>query len=81
MKLFSPAPPAGSIKILRVSIEEAERNLDELLRTICTQSGVALNAIDRTCIGLAGISVPRIADWTRNALQARIGGKISLVGR
>lgn len=70
----------GPIKILRVPKEEAEKNLDALLETICEQSGISLQSIDRTCIGLAGISVPRIADWTRQALENRISGEIVLAG-
>ena len=70
----------GCIKILRTPIEEAEKNLDDLLRSISAQTGVSLDSIACTCIGLAGISVPRIAVWTRQALQARVSGDILVAG-
>lgn len=71
---------AGSIKTLRASAEEAGRNLDALLQSICAQSGVPLASIRCTCVGLSGISVPRVADWVRQALHARVAGEVLLAG-
>ena len=71
---------SGTIKIMRAPVEDAERNLDTLLRDIAAASGISLDAIACTCVGLAGISVPRVADWARNALHARVGGEILLAG-
>ena len=71
---------AGSIKTMRTPIAEAEKNLDELLQWIRRLTGVSLDSIACTCIGLAGISVPRIADWTRRALQERVSGDVLLAG-
>ena len=71
---------SGTIKIMRAPVEDAERNLDALLRDIAAESGVGLNAIACTCVGLAGISVPRVADWVRQALHAHVGGEILLAG-
>lgn len=70
----------GTIKILRASIEEASKNLDDLLQTIFTQSGVSPDSITGTCIGLSGSSVPRIADWAIQALHARVSGDVQLAG-
>jgi glucosamine kinase len=70
----------GSIKILRVSTEDAARNLDTLFNTVSAQSGIPLNAITCTCIGLAGSSMPRIADWIRQALHARVSGDLLMAG-
>ncbi|MGB8477882.1 MAG: BadF/BadG/BcrA/BcrD ATPase family protein [Acidobacteriaceae bacterium] len=71
---------SGPIKIMRMPVEDAERNLDALLQAVSAEAGVALNLIACTCVGLAGISVPRVAEWVRSALQARVGGDILLVG-
>lgn len=71
---------AGSIKTMRTSVAEAEKNLDALLDSISLTAGVSLQSISATCIGLAGISVPRIANWTRQALQKRVSGEILLAG-
>ncbi len=70
----------GTIKILRASIDDAAKNLDTLLQTISAQSGVPLDAISCTCVGLAGNSVPRIAEWVRKALHARVNGDVLLAG-
>lgn len=70
----------GPIKILRVPLEEAEKNLAELLQTVSARSGISLQSITRTCIGLSGGSVPRIADWTLHALQKHVSGEILLAG-
>ncbi len=71
---------AGTIKTLLAPPEKAERNLDILLRAVTTQSKISLKSISRTCVGLAGISVPHVAEWTRHALHARVGGEILLAG-
>lgn len=71
---------SGTIKIMRASVEDAEKNLDALLRAISVESGVALDSIACTCVGLAGISVPRVTDWVRSALHARVSGGILLAG-
>jgi N-acetylglucosamine kinase-like BadF-type ATPase len=71
---------SGTIKIMLATVAEAEKNLDALLRAMAAESGVALDSIACTCVGLAGISVPRIADWVRQALHARVSGEILLAG-
>src|SRR5665213_3333877 len=70
----------GTIKTLQASPREAAENLDALLKNIAAQSGVSLDSITCTCVGLAGYSVPRVLEWARQALRARIGGEILLVG-
>ena len=70
----------GTIKVLRASTEEAGQNLDALLQAVVTQSGISLASITCTCVGLAGISVPRIAEWARHALRARVSGEILFSG-
>lgn len=70
----------GSIKILQVSTEQAERNLDALLGAVSAEAGVPLNSIACTCVGLAGVTIPRVAEWTQDALARRIAGTILLVG-
>jgi N-acetylglucosamine kinase-like BadF-type ATPase len=72
--------PGGSIKRMHVSHEEASRHLDKILQEISEQSGVSLASIDCTCVGLSGSSVPLCADWVREALKVRVGGKISICG-
>ena len=70
----------GTIKVMRASYEQAQAHLDELLQAIVAQTGIDLHAVSRTCVGLAGISVPRVADFVRQALHARVGGEVLLAG-
>ncbi|MGA8287865.1 MAG: BadF/BadG/BcrA/BcrD ATPase family protein, partial [Acidobacteriaceae bacterium] len=69
---------SGTIKILNAPVEEAEKNLDALLRDVTAESGISLDSIACTCVGLAGISVPRVADWVNKQLHARVSGEILL---
>lgn len=70
----------GTIKAMRVSEEVAGKNLDEILQSISAEARVPLNRIASTGIGLAGVSVPRIANGVRKALHARVGGTIVMSG-
>lgn len=70
----------GSIKIMRVSEQEAETNLTLLLKELTSQSGVGMDSMACTCIGLAGITVARVEQWTRSALQKKLSGKILICG-
>ncbi len=71
---------AGSIKVMRVSDEEAAANLTTLLHDLSQQSGVSMDEIHCTCIGLAGITVPRVEQWTQNALSKQVSGKLLICG-
>lgn len=71
---------AGSIKLMRVSEAEAEANLQAMLTMLREQAGIDLAEIVCTCVGLAGITVPRVQNWTRSALAERVGGTILLCG-
>ncbi len=59
----------GSIKILRVGEDLATTRLRDLLSEITTLAGVPLPAIHSTCIGLAGISIPLVRQWSARALS------------
>lgn len=58
----------GSIKILRVGEDLANSRLRDLLLEISTLAGVPLSQIQSTCIGLAGISIPLVRQWTARTL-------------
>ncbi len=70
---------SGTIKIMHRTVADVQKNLDDLLREVAAESGISLHSIACTCVGLAGISVPRVADWVRNELHARVSGDILLV--
>jgi len=44
----------GSIKIARVSEASAEKQLQDVLSPLVQQSGIALQSISATCVGLSG---------------------------
>ena len=69
---------SGTIKIMHAPVEEAEKNLGALLQAVTAESGISLDSIACTCVGLAGISVPRVADWVSKELHARVSGEILL---
>lgn len=70
----------GSIKPLRVTIEQAQQNLSALLGEIAKQSGVDLRAISASCIGTAGVRLPQTDGWMRQILSKWAGGEIVVCG-
>lgn len=70
----------GSIKRLRVDEGTARVNLHAALRALTEASGVPLSAVDRTCIGTAGETVPLVTDFLRTEFGAHVGGSLLLLG-
>lgn len=70
----------GSIKPLRVSIEQAEENLAALLADAAKKSGVDLKQITATCVGTAGLRLPQTKGWMRKIISACAGGAIVVSG-
>jgi glucosamine kinase len=70
----------GTIKRLRTDNETAALNLEEGLDKLTAASGVSMSAVNRTCIGTAGETVPLVADWLRSALAQRVAGSLLLLG-
>ena len=48
----------GSIKPLRVSLEQARQNMRALLDEIAAKSGIDLQTVAASCIGTAGVMLP-----------------------
>ena len=70
----------GSIKPLRVTIEEAQQNITELLAEISQKSGVDLHTVSASCIGTAGVRLPQTDGWMRQILSRCAGGEIVVCG-
>jgi glucosamine kinase len=70
----------GCIKITRVTEASAEKHLEDVLFAVASQSGVPLNSIAGTCVGLSGLVLPNVADWVRDTLASRVHGPIALCG-
>lgn len=70
----------GSIKPLRVSLEQAQENLSNLLGGIAKKSDVDLREISASCVGTAGLRLPQTDGWMRQILSACVGGAIEVCG-
>lgn len=70
----------GSIKPLRVSLEQAQENIAALLADITQKSGVDLKQITASCVGTAGLRLPQTDGWMRQIISACAGGAIEVRG-
>lgn len=70
----------GSIKPLRVSLEQAQQNLSNLLEEIARKSEVNLREISASCVGTAGLRLPQTDGWMRQILASCVGGTIEVCG-
>jgi N-acetylglucosamine kinase-like BadF-type ATPase len=70
----------GTIKRMRVDAATASQNLESALTQLTAQTGVSMASITRTCIGMAGESVPLVRDWLQSSFSARVGGGLLIVG-
>ncbi|MBV8113412.1 MAG: ATPase [Silvibacterium sp.] len=70
----------GSIKPLRVTIEQAQQNLSALLGEISQASGVDLRKVSASCIGTAGVRLPQTDGWMRQIVSCCAGGEIVICG-
>jgi len=70
----------GSIKRMRVDAQTAVANLDDALRALATQSGIAMSQISSSCVGTAGETVPLVVDWLRSEIPARVRGELLILG-
>jgi glucosamine kinase len=70
----------GSIKRLRVDAATACQNLESALRDLAQRTGIPMASITRTCVGTAGESVLLVTDWLREAITARVGGELLILG-
>lgn len=70
----------GTIKRMRADAATTTHNLNEALGELTALTGVSMRSVARTCIGAAGITVPLVTDWMREAFGERVGGSLVLVG-
>ncbi len=71
---------SGTVKRLRTTPEIASINLHGALREIEALSGVPLHEVQCVCAGVAGITIPLVTDWLRDALRQQVGGELLLLG-
>jgi len=70
----------GTVKLQRISEEEATTRLQTMLNEVAAAAGVSLGEVTRTCFGLAGLSNPAVQTWAREVVSAMVAGELLLVG-
>jgi glucosamine kinase len=70
----------GTVKLMRVSNEEATGRLVGLVTEAASVAGVSLRDMTRTCMGVAGISIAEVRVWAEKTLKALVGGEVLLCG-
>jgi N-acetylglucosamine kinase-like BadF-type ATPase len=69
----------STIKIKKVGNKTAAASLQAAINEACTQASVRPDQFSRTCIGLAGSSIPEVTQWTRATLQRLVSGEVIVV--
>jgi glucosamine kinase len=70
----------GSIKLMRVSEQEATGRLHAMLDEVAASAGISPADITRTCFGLAGLTIPAVRAWATAAIAAKVSGDLILCG-
>ncbi|MBS1822078.1 MAG: ATPase [Acidobacteria bacterium] len=70
----------GTIKRMRTDASSAQANLNKALKELEEQSGIPVRQIKQSCVGAAGVTVPLVTDWIRQAFAERVGGSLVIVG-
>lgn len=69
----------NTIKMKKVGTKAAAEALQLAISAACKEAKVSANQFSRTCIGLAGSSIPEVTQWTRTTLQQLVSGEVVLV--
>jgi glucosamine kinase len=70
----------GTVKLMRVSEQEATARLHEMFAEIVSNTGVSLGQVTRTCFGLAGLSSPAVRAWASRVLSSSVSGELLICG-
>lgn len=69
----------STIKIKKVGNKAAAEVLQSAINDVCKQANIRPDQFSRTCIGLAGSSIPEVSQWTRATLTQLVSGELILV--
>jgi N-acetylglucosamine kinase-like BadF-type ATPase len=69
----------ATVKIKKVGPDAAGAALEGAIRTACERAGIAADQIARTCIGVAGTTIPEVVDWAYGVLGQLVSGEIEVV--
>jgi N-acetylglucosamine kinase-like BadF-type ATPase len=70
----------GTVKLVRVSEQEATARLHAMLVELAAAADVSLGHVTRTCFGLAGLSSPAVRAWASRSLCKSVAGELLLCG-
>jgi N-acetylglucosamine kinase-like BadF-type ATPase len=70
----------GSVKLMRVGEAEASSRLQAMLTEVSAITGVGLNEITQTCVGLAGFTIDAVREWAEREIGSAVGGHLLLAG-
>jgi N-acetylglucosamine kinase-like BadF-type ATPase len=70
----------GTVKLMRISEEEASARLRAMLGEVAGAAGVSLGQVTRTCFGLAGLSSAAVREWAQRVVPAMVAGELVLCG-
>ena len=70
----------GSVKLMRVTEEEATARLREMLAEVSAAAGQPLSGVTRTCIGLAGSTIEAVREWAEREIGSIASGDLVLCG-
>jgi glucosamine kinase len=70
----------GSVKLMRVSEEEATGRLRGMLTEVAAAAGVPLSGVTRTCIGLAGSTIDAVREWAEREIGSVAAGDLVICG-
>lgn len=69
----------ATVKIKKVGEAAAGKALKTAIQAACKDAGISNRNLTRTCIGIAGSSIPEVTDWTDETLQKLVSGEVAVV--
>lgn len=70
----------GGSNVVRLGELQARESLHSAILEACKAAGVNGSGVERTCIGVAGATVPQVCDAVRRFISEVVPGEVSVVG-
>lgn len=70
----------GTVKLMRVGEVEATARFRGLLKEVSVAAGVDLKDISQSCVGMGGVAIPAVQEWTTRMMREMVGGELDLCG-
>lgn len=70
----------GSVKLMRVGEAEATARLRGLLEQVAAATGIGLDKVTRSCVGIGGFSIPAVREWCLTQMKAMVSGEVEICG-